>query len=326
MRQPVFLGIDGGGSKARAILECGGRVLGRIEWNGLNPRDIGGAEFEARLESLLSPLLRSGSGPAAPSGPIYACAALAGAGDPAVRRRCRIAISRVLKEHGDCRRLRVVTDAAALAETHLGRGDGIILIAGTGSICLGVKRVRGRRRVVRAGGLGGTLDRGCGFRIGTRLVEHALGVLDGRERTSTCIDLLCRTTGMPLARAVRAFASLERSRTASLAGVVLRAYGAGDGFARSVIEEAVEDLVEMVASVKATAGLGDQTGLWLAGGLFENEAFRRLFRRRLTPALRHAAPPAAIGSLPAVLELARGLARSAAPARARRSTRPPDLP
>jgi N-acetylglucosamine kinase-like BadF-type ATPase len=282
MNPPVLIAIDGGGSKARAVLARGHRLLARVEMRGLNPRDISSAEFDVRLRSLLSPLVLSGLGPV-PTAGVYVCAALAGAGEPEVRRSCRRSIGGVLKEYGGCRRLRVVTDVAALVEARLGKRDGIVLIAGTGSVCLGVKHARGRRRVVKAGGLGGRRDQGCGFSIGARLVE--------RER------------------AARNPRRLGRSGTASLAPLVLAAYSAGDGFARRVVEEAVADLVRMVVAVESRAGLGARTGIYFSGGLFENDAFRSLFRRRLAEVVPNAAPEPAGEVLTAALELARRSAR-----------------
>ena len=289
MPQPVFLAVDGGGSKGRAVLERGGRTAARMEPSGLNPRDITPSEFEARLASLVSPLFAGAMGTPRARAQIYACVALAGAGDPAVRRRCRVAIGRVLRRHGICRRLRVVTDAAALVETRLGHRDGIVLIAGTGSICLGVKHARGRMRVVRAGGLGGVRDEGCGFAIGARFAGHSLG-------------------------AVRP----ERARVASLAPLVFRACAAGDRSARAVIEEAVCDLVRMVVSVRSGAGLSGRVEVHVSGGLFQNDAFRSLFRRRLARALPGSSPQAATEVLPALVKLARKPARP----RATRAARP----
>jgi N-acetylglucosamine kinase-like BadF-type ATPase len=310
MGEPVFLGVEGGGSKARAIMEHRGRVSVRLEWNGLNPRDISCAEFEARLRSLVSPLL----GPLRGSRtPIYAYFALAGVGKPVVRRECRTAIVRALGGHGACRRIKVTTDAGALIERYLEDRDGIILIAGTGSSCMAVRRVGGRRRLARVGGKGGSLDKGSGYWIGSRLIQHVLGAPVGSGGRSRCVALLLRTQGMSASDVVAEFPRWDRSRVASLAPMVLWGHGRRDQFARRVVARAVSDLVGMVVAATEKAGLQGKAGLYLAGGLFQSGAFERLFRQRLRQLLPGLAPQVSADDLTALLLLAKRLARARRP-------------
>jgi glucosamine kinase len=298
----IYLGIEGGGSKARAIAECRGQLFARIQCASLNPIDVGFAEFGQRLCSLLGPLLERFP-EALEGGPrtIHVCAALAGAGKPAVRRRCRAMIVRALKAYGSCGRIRVTTDAEALLEKYLGDRDGVVLIAGTGSICMAARRVGGRRRLTRVGGKGGSLDEGSGYWIGTRVLAGpgapGLGKKDGALRAAALEAVPRSLPGV-------------RSRVASLAPIVLRDYGQGDEFARRMVAEAVSGLVGMVAAAAGKAGIGDEVDLYLAGGLFKNEAFASLFRRRLRRVLPDVAPHVVAGDLTWTLELAKRATRA----------------
>jgi N-acetylglucosamine kinase-like BadF-type ATPase len=310
MGEPVFLGVEGGGSKARAIVEHNGRTAAKLEWNGLNPCDITCEEFEVRLRSLVAPLL----GPLRGSRtPIYAYFALAGAGKPVVRHKCRTAIVRALRVYGTCRRIKVTTDAAALIEKYLEDRDGIILIAGTGSICMAVRRVGGRRRSARVGGKGGSLDEGSGYWIGSRLIQHVLGAPGRAGGRSRCAALLLRNHGISASDAGSEFRGWERSRVASLAPIVLWGYDRRDEFARLVIARAVSDLVGMVVAATEKVGLQGKTGLYLAGGLFQSDAFERLFRQRLRQVLPGLAPHVSADDLTALLLLAKRLARARRP-------------
>ncbi len=282
MREPAFLGVEGGGSTARAILEYRGRVLARTEWKGLNPNDIGYGEFESRLRSLLPPLLGTLDSVRTP---ICACFALAGAGNPAVRRKCRAIITGIVREYGRCRYLRVISDAEALLQAFEGKRGGIVLIAGTGSICLGLRRSGGKTVVARAGGWGGSLDEGSGFKMGMALLKHALRTLDRLEPPSVSVDLLCRRHRISIAELPSRFLppdpTLKRGEIASLARIVLDAYGQTDPFARSLVRDSVARLVEMVAAVKKQAGLSDDVQVLASGGLLRSKIMWNQLRKRM---------------------------------------------
>ena len=313
----AFLGVDGGGSKARAILEYGGRILVRVDHQGLNPVDIGLAEFERRLRSLLAPLFRS-----LPSSgiPVNACLALAGAGKPSIRRRCRIIILRILRERARCGRLDVTTDAHALLARFRGKREGIVLIAGTGSICLGVRRARKRTAVTRVGGLGGMSDGGSGYAMGIRLLGQVWKVGAGRERPSDSVRLFCKRRGIAIAEInekmvpadVLIGAAVGRGPIADLATVVLEAYDMGDRFSAMVVEESVSSYVDMIVAVKERAGLSSRVPVVASGGLLASQSMRRLLRKRLKRALPEASLSVVTEPLLDILRIAKASDRSSA--------------
>jgi len=180
----VLLAIEGGGSKGRAAIAWDGKIAARLLPVGLNPNDIDPDLLKQRLESLILPLLKL---PGFSLGPLRAFAALAGAGRPAARQECSSVLRAILKPRSTRLRLKVTSDAGALLERFFARRDGIVLIAGTGSICLGAKHVGKRRATARAGGWGSYLDEGCGFKLG-------LGVLGAR------VVLEASSRGDPYAR------------------------------------------------------------------------------------------------------------------------------
>jgi N-acetylglucosamine kinase-like BadF-type ATPase len=297
----AFLGVEGGGSKARAALECGGRVRALTHWNGINPGDISGATFLRRLRRLLHPLLSdAGRRPVA----LRACVAVAGFGSPSVRARLAPGVRRLLGEYGVCLELELLSDLDALAECCLAARDGVVLIAGTGCACLAARRAGGRAASARVGGRGGVLDRGSGYWIGFQVLRHAIEVREGRARPAGALAVVSRRLGVPPDRAAEILLPPRRARIAGLVPDVLEAWAGGDRFARALVERAVLHLVGDVATARRRSGLGRDFDLHLAGGLFASPVVAGLFQRRLEEVLPGAVIRRVDDPLPGVLQLA----------------------
>jgi N-acetylglucosamine kinase-like BadF-type ATPase len=294
----ALLAVDGGGSRARAVLEYRGRLAARALCKGINPRDIGLTEFERRLHSLLGPLF-AGLKASPASGPVEvsACLALAGVGRPLARRRCEAIARRAIERYGVCRRLALLTDAGALLEARLGERDGVALIAGTGSIALAVKHQgggsggagTGRARVARVGGQGGFADRGSGFAIGMGLVESAVRVRSETIPDGILLRGLYARRGGSFESVAPAFLRharpWDRARISALAPIVIEAYCKKDPTARSIVEQAATDLVKMAAAAAKRAELRGRFEVHLSGGLFASRPFARLVASRLRRAV-----------------------------------------
>lgn len=283
--QPAFLGIEGGGTKGRASVYQRGRALARIIPSGLNPSDVGYAAFETGIRSLVIPLL--GRLEAKPD-QLSVCVALAGAGSPQVAARCQRIVRAVLRPLARELRVRVMGDAHALVETLLAKQSGVVLIAGTGSICLGTRQTTGGRVVARLGGWGACFDRGSGFWLGTRVLDAALRTLDTEPATSRLVGLICQRYGLRPEDIPRRFLPPERREIAGLARVALDAYAAGDPAARSWVREGVRDLAGMVLAAKRKAHLRGRVRIVLSGGLFESPVVARLLRLRIKRSLPEA--------------------------------------
>jgi N-acetylglucosamine kinase-like BadF-type ATPase len=277
-RAGAFLAIEGGGSKGGAALAWEGRAVARCLPGGLNPRDIGRDRLNLRMRSLLVPLLELASPPV---GSLRVVAALAGVARPEARDMCLSALSEILKPLCSRLRLEVITDAEALLEGYFARRDGIVLIAGTGSICLGVRHTRGGGVTARAGGWGSYHDRGSGFRLGLRVLDAALEELDGRTQGTRVVRMLCRRYGMDLKAIPHHFLPVSRERIADLAGVALQAAEHGDPRAQRWARWAIHDLVDLTLAVRHRLGLRRGHEVLISGGLFRSRWFSTSFRRAL---------------------------------------------
>jgi N-acetylglucosamine kinase-like BadF-type ATPase len=283
----VVLVIEGGGSKGRAALAWDGRIAARCLPAGLNPNDIGPECFRQRAEALLLPLLDL---PGRPIGSLRVIAALAGAGRPGPRRLCAAALKAILKPRVKRFSLKVTSDAEALLDRFFYQRDGVVLIAGTGSICLGARHTGNRRVTARAGGRGFDLDQGSGFSLGLGLLDTAIGALEGRVDGAYAVDLLCERYGLRPDEIRRRFLPVRRDQVAALARIALEASSRGYPLPRRLVREAVAALAGMVRAVADRLGLDTSPDVVIAGGLFENPHFRGAFER----ALRRSLPSASL--------------------------------
>ena len=90
--------------------------------------------------------------------------------------------------------LEVSSDACATVAGAVGESGGIVLIAGTGSIALGLDPAG---REARAGGWGpGVGDEGSAMAIGRELLARVARSLDGRDRPTYLVDATLRHLGL----------------------------------------------------------------------------------------------------------------------------------
>lgn len=149
---------------------------------------------------------------------------------------------------------------------------GILLLSGTGSICIS----QGPDGIaVRAGGWGYLLDdAGSGYWIGREAIRRALQAQDGRGPATALSEALARVAGVesvvelvgPIHRGV-----YDRPWVAGLAPIVARVADEGDPVATLILKEAADDLAALVAAVEKRSPWFenvDRVPVVAAGGMF----------------------------------------------------------
>jgi len=162
-----FLGFDGGGSKTECVLaDAEGRAAARAIAGPSNPMRTGYSRAWFALSDAADAVL---SREKIHAGHIRAiCAGLGGAGRSGVVRRVKTFFERGFPNA----RVRVTTDLEIALEAAFGSGEGIILLAGTGSAAFG-RDANGR--TARAGGRGPWVsDEGSAFDIGRNAVRAVI--------------------------------------------------------------------------------------------------------------------------------------------------------
>jgi N-acetylglucosamine kinase-like BadF-type ATPase len=158
-----FLGFDGGGTKTDCILaDREGRMVARAQAGPSNPLRAGYARAWFALGEAGDLVLARAKIHARQVRAV--CAGLGGAGRPAVVRR----VATFFQGSYPNATVQVTTDLETALEAAFGSGEGMILLAGTGSAAFG-RDASGRS--ARAGGRGPWIsDEGSAFDIGRQAV------------------------------------------------------------------------------------------------------------------------------------------------------------
>jgi N-acetylglucosamine kinase-like BadF-type ATPase len=297
----ALLALDCGGSNGRAALQHGNSILVRTVPGNLNPNDVGYADFEEGIASLAVPLIQAGL-PGLRS--IHVCAAVAGAANPLVSRMCTRSVIRALSRHVELMGVEILGDADAMVRAFLAYEDGIILIAGTGSVIVAVKHTGSTVTKVRVGGWGSFFDAGSGSRMGLGVLERVLEAHDGMRQAGTMEYLISKRYGIEIEQVPGLFLPVRRNVVSDLAAIALEAYAMGDAYARSIVRDSVDGLLRGLLAARRRAGLPADTHVIASGGLLRNDVFRRLFVRRLGRRLPKAKTVIVCDNLPHILTLA----------------------
>lgn len=268
----IFVGIDAGGSATDCMVERDGA---RAPFTGaaVNVRMLGVDRAADAIAQMLRVALQGQRADAIAVG-------AAGAGDPGVAAALRARLEAVCAPA----RVAVYDDAVIALRAAVPAGDGIVLIAGTGSIAYGVFG----ERVVRAGGYGPLLgDEGSGFAIGRSALSLALRALDGRAPHDPLVDALCAELDArdPSAMLARIHAGGDPvASMAALAPLIVERASAGERSASKIVQAAALELTDLVkAVVKRADASGNDLPLVFAGGLLaRNTLLSFLIETRLT--------------------------------------------
>lgn len=257
------LGIDAGGTKTVCLLADGdGRVRASARGPGANLQSLGELEVEKVLHEVMESALAGERTP-----PAAICLGIAGVDRP----HDNAIISGIMRRIGHKAPVLVVNDALAALVAGAGdQGPGIVVIAGTGSICYGRNQ---DGRAARAGGWGYILgDEGSGWWIGRQALSAVMRAGDGRGPatllTARVLEHFAFGQVSDLVHEVY-YRDTRRRAVAGLSGVVQGAADDGDVVARQILSDAADELVLAVRSVATRLEMrGLQFPLVLSGSLF----------------------------------------------------------
>jgi glucosamine kinase len=257
----IFVGIDGGGTRATAlVIDEGGEALARAAGGAGLITTSDPSSGAAALAELAARALEEAkmAGPAA-----VLCCAVAGAGREPERRALEVELQRI----APATRVMVRTDAEAALFDALNDGAGILLIAGTGSIAWG----RGADgRTERVGGWGQLLgDEGSGYAIGLAALRAVVRMHDTRGANTSLVARIVAATGLTaLSDLIRWTDNASKAEIAALAPVVFEAARQGDLVARNIVAGAADELGDHVAALhRSLAPWPAPPTVALAGGL-----------------------------------------------------------
>jgi len=276
----LVLGLDGGGTKTRAVIARGDDVLARIEGGSIKRLRVGSEAAEANLRKLLDEVF-------AAAGVTTVDAASAGIASASLPGVCEW-ITDVLHDFG-IKNCEVVGDEVIALEAAFKGGPGILQIAGTGTNCIG-RTATGERE--SAGGYSSTLgDEGSGYWIGLHGIRQALHAYDRGEPTMI-LDRVGAVWGTStLAELVHLGNEVPGPDFSALAPIISQAAEEGDEVATRVLLQAAEDLAESILLVRHKLrqrhGITEEVPAAYTGSVL---AKMGIVRARLTELLHAAAP------------------------------------
>jgi N-acetylglucosamine kinase-like BadF-type ATPase len=240
----LVLGVDGGGSKTRAVVaDAEGRILGEGLAGPSNPLRVGVGEAVSAIRDAAD---RACAEAGVRRVEIVAAeVGLAGVKRADIRERMRAAVVEL-----GVKTVEVVTDADIALYGATGGKPGLVIIAGTGSICCGVN-ARGRHAC--AGGWGPVVgDEGSGSWIARRALQAVAHATDGRGRKTALVEAACEYFNVAqaedLSTAVYA-PNVTNSRIAGYGSRVVDAAKKRDPVAREIVEAAGRELARAAAAV-----------------------------------------------------------------------------
>ncbi len=263
LRQLV-VGVDGGGTKTRAVVLDGNRILGEGAAGPSNPLRVGIGNGATAIREAID----------------TACAAAmihrddlvaVGVGLAGVRRMdIRSRMRDVLAEKLGIDNIEVVSDGDIALYGATDGHPGIVVISGTGSISVGMNR-QGKRAY--AGGWGPVAgDEGSGSWIARRALQAVARATDERGPKTSLTKAACEffqvATPDDLSTAIYA-PSMTNDRIAAFSKQVIDAARNGDQVAREILEDAGKELGRAAITVIRKLKMDqDRFQVTFLGGVF----------------------------------------------------------
>lgn len=289
----LVVGVDGGGSKTHVVVAgARGPDLASIVGSPSAVRPGQAAKSAETIARLIAEALESCG--RADERPSAVCVGVAGVGRDAEFASFFSAMQ--MLDIAD--ELVVLPDAVVALEDAFGDDAGILLIAGTGSVCYG----RGPTgKLARCGGWGFFCgDEGSGAWIGRRALSVVTASADGREPETALVGALLHALSLGKVEELVAWgAGATVQQLAQVAPIVVSVAATGDLRANSVLTLAAEELVLHVRTLARDLFADERATVPVAfsGGLMQPGSFlRKLVEHRLKVAV----PGAAIRTEPVV--------------------------
>jgi glucosamine kinase len=300
----LLLGIDGGGTRTRAVLtDARGEVQGQGESGGCNYHNVGADVALARMVEACNGAGWRGQQAAAL---FVGTAGVKAAADSSALEAAR------LKSPLAAVRSVFANDSENAHAAGLAGRPGVALIAGTGSIALG-RSVDGRSSL--SGGWGWLIDDAAsGCWLGQQALHAVARAVDGRGPATALRASLLRVLGVedPHTLLQRIYVGeFSAADFARLAPLILTAAREGDRVAHELLARGAALAAELVDAAASGAGLPPDAEIVLIGGIARSgppyqPAIEAAIRARL-PLARFAEPEFApvIGAVIRAAQLAR---------------------
>lgn len=264
-------GIDGGGTRTRIELrDMDNALIRRGEFGPFNINAVGEEAFRSLLREVL-----------AWCGGMERCARLcvgaAGISNPKMGQ----ILTEELTGAGFAGKWKLCGDQEIALRGAMD-GEGLVVIAGTGSICFGKN---GAGETARSGGFGHLIDDGgSGYALGRDVLSQAVRAVDGRSRETAILSAVCRKLDAGPEGIVPFVYSPETDKAAiaRFSHIALELAERGDPAAEEILRRGAEELAVLAAAVQDRLGIPGCRIALLGGLLTEENAYRRIVTEKLS--------------------------------------------
>ena len=262
VRMPLYLGIDGGGTKTTFAVADDEHILARVTEGGSSPTRIDEVTVQRTLRAGIESACASAG--VRPGEIEFACVGSAGVAIEAGRQLIERTVAEVIRG-----KYAIVGDMLIAHEAAFFGTSGVMVVSGTGSIAFGVND---EGENARAGGRGPIVsDEGSGTWIGRKAVSALLRAWDSNQ--DTCLDkfLLPAWEIENADDLVRKCARATPNEFSRLFPAVQKAAAAGDFLAQDLLTQAGMELATLARIVAHR--LWPRTNhvrVAMAGGIFRN--------------------------------------------------------
>ncbi len=270
LEEQFVIGIDGGGTNTTVIVSgMDGTVIGKYQLGALN---INGQTYDS-TEYTLTAIIRELE---TLQLSIKKCKGICIGAAGISNEDTQILFTLILRKLGMEGVIKLVGDhEAALAGALEGR-TGVILIAGTGSICYGVNE---SRVAYRAGGYGHMIDdAGSGYAIGLDILKAVVRQSDGRQEQTVLTEKLFRNLQVDtIGDLITWLYQPNRSKKeiAALAPLLEEGLAVKDKVSIAILEHSVKELTELAKAV--LVHFKESTSLVMSGSvLLKNKEIYQL--------------------------------------------------
>ena len=261
-----IIGIDGGGTKSLLKLaDSSGKLLVTCQGGPSNIYSSGVDTVARNLQQIIHEALTQAK--ITKDSLSYVCLGTAGAG----REREKAILTKVLRDIGLTCKLIITHDAIPALYGAFGKGEGIIQISGTGSVCYGRKEDGSFHRT---GGFGHVIgDEGSGYDIGRRILTQVMWDYDGRGASTVLTPMVLNQLNMRSQEELVPFvysADTGKSGIAAFAKLLDIACSEGDKAALQIAEDAAYSLfLSIKAVVEKLNFSADDIHLVMLGSVLE---------------------------------------------------------
>ncbi len=266
------IGIDGGGTKTvGALANLEGEILREIYSSSTNPNKIGFELAISRLKNLISKISKNKKIKIAYLG-------LAGGLERDEEKR-----EKIKKELQKFFNFPIVIDGDQRIAFRAGTDerDGVVVIAGTGSIAMGWKE---KKEAISGGWDWLFGDQGSAFWVGKEVLEEIGKALDGRRKSFRLKDFVLKRFKIKQEKDLynKFYSQNFITQVASISKIVDELARRGDFFSKKILIDAGKQVSEMAIAVIKKLKLENETfPVVLVGGMFESQIFKKKVEKEI---------------------------------------------